>query len=203
DCDTPLIYGEFDTGLVNINGSLALTNVSYTSDIRLKKDIRPLTESLAKIMQLKGVSYDWKSDEYPGRGFAKGRQIGLIAQDVEATIPEVVTTARGGYKAISYNKLLPVLVEAFKEQQKTVEQQKSAINREGKLLDEREVVISEQKRQLDKNRLLIDKQQPEIEKRRQMLAELGMKVDALEANFQKLRSRDLTAGTIMDGRIGQ
>ena len=53
--------------------------------------------------------------EYPGWGFKDSKQIGLVAQNVEEVIPELVSTDKKGYKAVSYDKLTAVLVEAIKE----------------------------------------------------------------------------------------
>jgi len=124
ETSTPLIYGEFDTNKVVINGTLTATTSMTVSDERWKKNIEPLESSLEKVMHLQGVSYDWKADEYPDRGFTKDRQIGLIAQEVEKVIPELVQTDSKGYKAISYEKLVPVLLEAIKEQQKEISELK-------------------------------------------------------------------------------
>ncbi|MBW2050266.1 MAG: tail fiber domain-containing protein [Deltaproteobacteria bacterium] len=66
-------------------------------------------------MKLQGVSYERKREEYPDWGFKDSRQIGLLAQDVERVIPELVSADETGYKAVSYNKLTAVLVEAVKE----------------------------------------------------------------------------------------
>jgi trimeric autotransporter adhesin len=119
-CEYPLIYGEFDNRIVKINGALMMTAVLTPSDIRLKKEIEPLKSSLERVIKLQGVSYSWKAVENPGRGFSSGRNIGLIAQDVEKVIPEVVYTDGKGIKALSYDKLAPVFVEAMKEQQKII-----------------------------------------------------------------------------------
>jgi hypothetical protein len=113
----PLIYGEFDNRTVKINGTLTMAAVLTPSDIRFKKQIEPLKSSLDRVTRLKGVSYVWKTDENPGRGFSAGRIFGLIAQDVEAVIPELVYTDSKGYKSLAYDRLVPVLVEAIKEQQ--------------------------------------------------------------------------------------
>ena len=67
------------------------------------------------MLQLRGVSYDWKTEEYPDKGFSKDRQIGFIAQEVEPVIPELVKTGSDGYKALAYDKIVAVLVEAIKE----------------------------------------------------------------------------------------
>jgi len=89
----------------------------YYSDERWKKNIEPLTASLDKVMRLEGVSYDWKTDEYPEMGFTRDRQIGFIAQDVEEVFPELVQTDSNGYKAIYYGQMVAILLEAMKEQQ--------------------------------------------------------------------------------------
>jgi hypothetical protein len=78
---------------------------SSVSDVRYKKNITPLANSLEKVTQLKGVSYEWKTDEYPNKGFTQGAQLGLIAQEVEAVIPELVSTDHKGYNTNSLSKL--------------------------------------------------------------------------------------------------
>ncbi|MDZ7832992.1 MAG: tail fiber domain-containing protein [Desulfobacterales bacterium] len=113
---TPLIYGEFDNDLVKIHGTLEMAeSLSIISDVRMKKDIQPLESCLNKVSMLAGVSFDWKTEEYSGMGFSNKRQIGLIAQEVEKVVPELVKTGADGYKSLSYAKLTAVLVEAVKE----------------------------------------------------------------------------------------
>lgn len=68
-----------------------------------------------KVLRLQGVRFDWKKEEYPDLKFSTGTQLGLIAQNTEEIVPEVVTTDNNGYKGISYEKLVPVLIEAIKE----------------------------------------------------------------------------------------
>lgn len=96
-------------GQLNVNGTL------YNSDLRYKKNIHPLQNSLKKVMQLRGVEYEMRTDEFPAMQFADTKQIGLIAQEVEQLIPEVVTTNTDGYKSVDYAKLVPLLTEAIKE----------------------------------------------------------------------------------------
>ena len=112
---SPLIYGEFDNNLVKIHGELQMIAAASPSDKRLKKDIKPLQSSLDKIQALQGVSYQWKTEKYPGWGFKESKQIGLVAQNVEDVFPELVSKDIKGYKAVSYDKLAAVLVEAAKE----------------------------------------------------------------------------------------
>lgn len=121
---TPLIDGDFFTRELTVYGSITVaTPVIVISDERYKKNIQPLDSSLDKIMKLKGVSYDWRTDEFAGRGFTKDKQIGFIGQNVEKVLPEIVHTDSKGYKAVSYEKVIPVLVEAMKEQQTTIQGQ--------------------------------------------------------------------------------
>ena len=124
---SPLIYGEFDNRFVQINANFKATGTSVTSDQRCKKDIQPLESSLDKISRLRGVNYRWKVAAYPDRGFVKGKQMGLIAQEVEIVLPELVQTDREGYKGISYDKLTAVLVEAVKTLKEQNERQQTQI----------------------------------------------------------------------------
>ncbi|MEO7423537.1 MAG: tail fiber domain-containing protein [Fibrobacteria bacterium] len=106
---------------LDVNGEAHATTFSSpnafnsASDLRFKKNIRPLSASLKKIEALQGVAYDWKTGEYPDRGFSDKPQIGFIAQDVEKVVPEVVATDSSGYKSMDYSRLVPLLVEAVKE----------------------------------------------------------------------------------------
>ena len=85
------------------------------SDIRFKKNIIPLKDSLQKVLLLQGVNYDWRQDEFPSMNFGHGRQVGVIAQDVEKVVPEIVSTGTNGYKSVAYDRLGPILIEAVKE----------------------------------------------------------------------------------------
>jgi hypothetical protein len=104
-----------------VAGSGYATSNWVSSDVRWKKDINPLKDSLSKVLKLQGVNYQWNTKDYPNKGFTAGEQIGLIAQDTEKVIPELVNTDKDGYKAVSYEKLTAVLVEAMKEQQKQID----------------------------------------------------------------------------------
>jgi len=80
-------------------------------------------------MKLQGVRYNWKKNDYPEMGFPEGEQIGLIAQDVEAVLPEMVHEGNDGYKSIDYARLTAVLVEAVKELKAENEELRSRIER--------------------------------------------------------------------------
>ena len=78
-----------------------------------------------QIIKLNPVYYEWRKDEFPEMNFDSGLQIGLVAQDVEKIVPEIVRTDETGYKAVSYEKLSVILVEGMKEQQQQIESYKS------------------------------------------------------------------------------
>lgn len=104
-----------------VNGAAGGTTTwSQSSDRRFKKDITPITNALDKIMKINGVGYNWKTDEYKEMTFDNRHQLGVIAQDIEAVLPEAVTVDDKGYYSVSYTTIIPVLVEAVKEQQKEI-----------------------------------------------------------------------------------
>ena len=115
-------------GLVKIWGSGCYTG-SWTlcSDERFKKNINDLEGSLNSVLQLRGVNFEFKTDEFPEKKFNEGKQIGLIAQEVEKVYPEFVMTDYEGYKSVAYQNLVTVLIEAVKEQQKQIETLKNRI----------------------------------------------------------------------------
>lgn len=104
-------------GSVSVPGTFTAGSYACSSDLRFKKDIKPLDNSLKKLMGLEGISYYWKTDEFKDRAWPKTQQIGLIAQDVEKILPQVVITNPDGYKSVDYDKLSAVIINAVKEQQ--------------------------------------------------------------------------------------
>ena len=107
-----LITGDFRKGKVIVNGELNARALTQSSDARLKKDIDPINLGLEAILQLEGKTYKWSDASR-----SQQTHIGLIAQEVEKVIPEVVTEDENGFKAIAYAKLTTILIEAIKEQQ--------------------------------------------------------------------------------------
>jgi hypothetical protein len=103
-----------------VNGSLLANGTLYASDERFKQNIIAISSPLKKIQQLNGVEYEMRISEFPQKHFIPGRQIGLIAQNVEKVIPEAVNEM-DGYKGVDYGKLVPLLIEGIKEQQKQIE----------------------------------------------------------------------------------
>jgi hypothetical protein len=102
---------------LRINGAFSATSVAEVSDARLKRNIRPMKGALSSILRLEGKTYRWNLADYPDRGFTEGPDLGLIAQEVETVLPELVQEDRDGFKAVEYGKLMAVLVQGVKEQQ--------------------------------------------------------------------------------------
>ena len=86
----------------------------YSSDERLKENITPIENAVDKINQMGGYNYDWK-EGFETIHSHKGHDLGVIAQEVQSILPEVVTERETGYLAVDYVKLVPVLIEAIKE----------------------------------------------------------------------------------------
>lgn len=105
---------------LDVSGTIRGTNVS-PSDLRFKENIIPVKSALDKVKNLQGVIFNWKTDQYKDMKFPTGRHYGVIAQEIEKTLPEVVSTAPDGAKAVAYTEIIPVLIEAIKEQQKMIE----------------------------------------------------------------------------------
>jgi len=84
----------------------------YTSDKRLKDNIQPIQNALDKVNELGGYTFDWNEELQKAR---KGHDIGVIAQEVQSVLPEVVVERDNGYLGVDYQKLVPVLIEAIKE----------------------------------------------------------------------------------------
>jgi hypothetical protein len=93
------------------------------SSRRWKKDIEPIQNAVETVQRLQGVTYRWSADDKP--------DIGLIAEDVGAVIPEIVTYEANGTDALSvdYARLVALLIEAVKEQQSRIEALESTVNR--------------------------------------------------------------------------
>ncbi len=99
----------------------------YTSDVRLKENIRLIEDPITLIDQIRGVYFDWTDEHMASRGgedgyFVRKHDIGVIAQEIEAILPEIVATRDNGYKAVKYEKIVPLLIEAIKAQQKQIDQ---------------------------------------------------------------------------------
>lgn len=118
--------GQSRIDLNGSNGSIRCVSLTQTSDVRLKKSIAPLMNTLDKVIALRGVRYQWKDGDYSESQSSESSEIGLIGQEVESVYPELVATDSDGYVSLNYSRLTAVLVEAIKEQQQLIQQQASA-----------------------------------------------------------------------------
>ena len=82
------------------------------SDERLKENIYPIDNALSRVGQLEGVYFDWKK--------GGDRQVGVIAQQVEKVLPEVVSQDKDSYLSVDYSKIVPLLIEAINEQKSLI-----------------------------------------------------------------------------------
>ncbi|MFA6130197.1 MAG: tail fiber domain-containing protein [Candidatus Omnitrophota bacterium] len=99
------------TGDMYSGGSKVLTESTYPSDIRLKKDIVPIDNALQKVLDVRGVYFYWKDKSKNGGK----RDIGVIAQEVEKVLPDLVKENPDGYKTVSYERLSSVIIQAIRE----------------------------------------------------------------------------------------
>lgn len=131
-------------GFWKVNGLPVSGEPDLTSDARLKKNIEPFENGLEIILQLNPVRFDWREDlcpdsflneyrepedEYGYPGEVK-RQYGLIAQEVEPIAPDLIGERKmydETYKLIRYEKIVPILISAVKEQQEQIEELKKEI----------------------------------------------------------------------------
>jgi hypothetical protein len=126
DADDAIVFRQNNADRVILgNGSFtidATTNLWVggrllaSSDVRLKRDIAPLENALERVLRVRGVRFEWKDP-----ACAKGPEIGVVAQEVEAVFPEAVSTNAEGIKGVDYSHLVAPLIEAMREQQAQIE----------------------------------------------------------------------------------
>jgi hypothetical protein len=107
------------TDVTTVNGELRVTQdiiAFYTSDQRLKDNITPIEDPLAKVLSISGNTYIW--NEKSGK---EGNDVGVIAQEILEVLPEAVKERDNGYLAVDYHRIVPLLVEAIKELSHKVE----------------------------------------------------------------------------------
>ena len=127
---------------------LAVGNITaYSSDKRLKENIVNIPNALDKVMSLNGVTFDWKEEKVKSLGFEPSimvNEIGVLAQEIEAVIPQATAPApfdlinvdgkqesKSGedYLTVQYEKIVPLLIEAIKEQQEQIEELKDMVSK--------------------------------------------------------------------------
>ncbi len=117
------VNGNFTGNITSVNGNftgiVTATDFASSSDISLKTNIQEIDNALDKVTQIRGVKFEWKENNRPSAG--------VIAQDIEKVLPELVTGDET--KVVNYNGLIGLLIEAIKEQQEQIDILKSQIDK--------------------------------------------------------------------------
>lgn len=135
---------------LDVFGSIQYTGtITDVSDERLKENLKPIDNALDQISKISAYSYNMKADE------SKMKEYGVIAQELQKVFPEMVNIVdeENGYLGVSYIQLIPVMLEAMKEQQSIIEKQESKINNltaEVNKKDKSFLIINERLNQLEK-----------------------------------------------------
>lgn len=118
--DSEVFSYMYNADAVRFNGDVI---AFHSSDRKLKDNLVPIGNATEKLTSITGYEFDWndKEDTY------EGHDIGVVAQEVEKVLPEIVTTRDNGYKAVKYEKLTALLIQGFKEQQNQIEKLKNEI----------------------------------------------------------------------------
>jgi len=111
-------------GAINAGGEVT---AYASSDERMKENISVISNAMGKINAVRGVTFDWKDEIIEAKGgedgyFVRKHDVGVIAQEIETILPEIVATRDNGTKAVRYEKLVALLIEAVKELGSKVEQ---------------------------------------------------------------------------------
>lgn len=131
------------------------------SDIRLKENIQPVENALAKLMQLRAVSYNFKSNS-PDQ-----REIGVIAQEVQEQFPELVSENGEGYLGVSYDRLGPILIEAVKElnaKVETLEAENARLAVDNEALKAEVAKVNQLESELKTIKLMLESKDTEVQK---------------------------------------
>ena len=91
----------------------------------LKENFNPISQALHKVGLISGYEFDWK-DHKDINVIGKGHDVGIIAQEIEKVLPEVVMTRDNGKKAVNYSKIIPLLIESIKELKTELDDLKSS-----------------------------------------------------------------------------
>lgn len=133
-------------------------SAGQSSDLRLKRNVMPITNALPVILNLRGVCFQWRSGDFPHRHFDDSRHLGFIAQEMRSVLPQVIGKDAEDYYTIATGEIIPVLVEALKDMNLTLQQQKAMIQQKDRKLANMESRLTE----LDKTVSMLTNQVHEL-----------------------------------------
>ena len=125
--------------------------IDELSDERWKKDVVQIEDALQKVLAMKGVYYNWKTDEFPENNFTDKHQVGFIAQELEKILPEVVNTDDKGYKSVMYGHVVALLVEAIKDLESQLQEKTTSLEEKTNEIDDIKASLEEIQRVLGIN----------------------------------------------------
>ncbi|MBK6949332.1 MAG: tail fiber domain-containing protein [Haliscomenobacter sp.] len=107
--------------LLSVNGNIQATGITTLSDKRFKTKTALLSNALSVILHLNPISFTWRQGNKENLLFDDKEHFGLIAQELEKEIPNLVYTSEDGTKSVNYTEMIPVLIKAIQEQQIEIE----------------------------------------------------------------------------------
>lgn len=134
--------GTGGSGAMDVNGALRYGSISQISDLRVKKDIQPISNALDLVVQMQGVYYTKIDSDV--------KSIGFIAQDMEKILPEAVATYDDGYKGVHYPDLTSVLAEAIKELKNIVDGVIEKVTRQQQIIEKQQKQIDSLEKRIEK-----------------------------------------------------
>ena len=135
-----------DTGkALYVNGDVHATGtVTSASDARYKRDVRPIKSAMTIARAVNPVTFDFKVEKFPERRFPTARQSGVIAQELEMTLPDLVTVDDAGYKGVDYTRLGVYALAALKELDSDVDAEFEA--QRGRIATQAKTIVALEKR---------------------------------------------------------
>jgi len=168
DVNGDIRVGTGTTGCVkDSDGTVIAGNCS--SDARLKRDITPFPHLLDKLLQLQPVHFYWRSAEFPDRHFGSAQSFGLVAQEVEKVMPELVREDAQGFQTVNYSKLPLLTLQAIKE-----------LKAENNALKEKLQKVEQQQAQIKTQATSIQQQQEQIKQQQLQISQQHQEVAAIK-----------------------
>ena len=180
------VLGDIRVGTLDTNGCIKRNDGNSiagtcSSDVRFKRDITPFPSLLYRVTQLRPVHYYWRAAEFPEKHFGNAQAYGLVAQEVEQVLPELVSQDEQGYKQIDYSKLPLLLLQAVKE----LKAENDQLKPQQELLKQQQAEIKEQQTQIQQQQTRTAEQQRQINQQQAEIAKLNARLLAIERTLRK------------------